>query len=725
MITGRIVGIIASGALGLLLIGCSPRSLEAGSDPAGNLLQNPGFENVDGNQPAGWTPEPRAAGKGEIRLVGSPVHSGARSLKLIPNLNNNQPGISGAPLAMGQGFPGESYRGKTLHIAGWLGAEGDASAVCGIYVLKKNGSVELVELSEHASGGKLAYHRDVLNVSTDRGIRFLVVNCHVDGTSGAGYFDDLYVGTAVPSEGPVTKSAPVPGLILAQVTLDPTRDIRPIPPALYGTNVEWIRNANGLYNPATNGLDRRLTGLARDLGVSLIRFPGGIFCDFYHWKNGVGPRASRPRSPHMPGSNETSPNNFGTDEALELARDLGAPLLITVNIVTGTPQEAVEWLQYIASRTGPGKAPPVTYWEIGNEQYVKGDEEYAKAGTMAPDEYARRFLKFAAALKSADPSAKVGLISDENYGRTIPHPYPNWTEQVLAQAASQADFVAVHNAYAPMVIDARGLSVRDVYTGLLAAPELVSQSLDRLSAMISRYDPQGRIKIAVTEWGPMFHLLPSSPYVDHVKTLGSALYAASVMRSFLLAPRVEAADFFKLSDLLFMGWIGKRQGAWIPNAPYYAFQLYTRHFGKVVVESTTQVPGFRSRTVGWVDAVANAPYLAVIASRSPDSKAAYLIAINRSLDQDVKMSVQVRHATPAPEGTAWILTGTGIDANTGTELPSAGSWARQASDDRNPRFYQGKPEEITFRSERVTGISRQFEYVVPKHSAVSLEFGIE
>jgi alpha-N-arabinofuranosidase len=716
-----ITGIVAACCLLPVLAGCSESSLQAHSDDSGNLLQNPGFELIKEKEAVGWTPETRAANKGQVQIANAPVHTGVHSLKLTPNQNNNQPGIAGMPLGAGQAFQADRFRGKKLYLSGWLGAEGGATAVAGIYALKKNGSVELVELTQAASNGKLVYLNDSLNVSNDRNISYIILNCHVDGTSGAAYFDDLYVGTSerpIPVSGRAEPSRPP---LAAEVIIHADRDIRPVPPTIYGTNVEWIRNANGLIDPRTKDLNDRMVTLTKDLGVGLLRFPGGIFCDFYHWKNGIGPLASRPVTLHMPGTNETSPNNFGTDEALMLSQRLGAPLLITVNIVTGTPPEAVEWLQYIRARTGPGKAPPVTYWEIGNENYIKGDAPYLQAATMGPDEYARRFTEFAHALKAADPSVKVGAISDENYGRKITPAYPNWTAQVLARTASLVDFIAVHNAYVPMVIDPRGLSVRDVYAGMLAAPELVGQSLRHITELIGRYDQTGRIKIAVTEWGPMFHILPSSPYVDHVKTLGSALYAASVMQTLLQAQRVEVADFFKLSDALFMGWIGNRQGNWIPNAPYFAFQLYTQHFGNVLVDSTTEVPGYRSRAVGWVDSVSNVPYLAVLASRSTDRKKLYLMAVNRNFDQDIPTTIQIHDAKPRGRGIAWILTGSGIDANTGTELPKGAAWARQAEDDRNPRFDKGQPNEIVVKSEEVSGIGPRFDYVVPKHSVISLE----
>jgi alpha-L-arabinofuranosidase len=707
-----------------ILAGCSQPSLGAGTDVSGNLLQNPGFEDANGNRATGWTPEARAANKGTIALVSSPVHEGSRALKLAPNQNNNVKGIAGAPLGIGQAFPADRFRGRTLYVTGWLGAEGGATAVTGLYALKKNGAVEFVELRQPASDGKLHHLSDALNVSDDRNIAYIILNCHAEGTSGAAYFDGLYLGTSPPETTvPPPEAAASP--LSAEVTIDAGRDLRTIPATLYGTNLEWIRNGNSLVDAKTGAFNDQLVSLTKDLGVTLLRFPGGIFCDFYHWKNGIGPLASRPVLPNMPGTNEKSANVFGTDEALELSRRLNAPLLITANIVTGTPAEAVEWLQYVHARTGPGKAPPVTYWELGNEQYIKGDEPYLKAATMTPDEYARRFIDFAKALKAADPSVKVGAISDETYSGSAKSPYPRWTEQVLAKTADLVDFVSVHNAYVPVLLDPHGLSVRDIYAGMLAAPELVAQSFERLSKTIARYDPNGRIKIAVTEWGPMFHLFPSSPFVDHVKTLGSALYAASVFQTFLRTGRVEEASFFKLSDLLFMGWIGNRQGNWIPNAPYYAFELYSRHFGNVLLSSSSQSPTFSTRTVGLVNAVPDAPYLAAIASRSSDRKKLYLVAVNRSFDRDVAISVEIKNARPESRGVAWLLSGTGIDANTGTELAMPEKWARQATDELNPRFYKGGPGEITFQHENVTGIGPRFPYTVPKHSAVSLEVTLE
>ena len=198
-------------------------------------------------------------------------------------------------------------------------------------------------------------------------------------------------------------------------------------------------------------------------------------------------------------------------------------------------------------------------------------------------------------MRAADPCIKIGAILDENYGASIPHAYSTWSEEVLPLVGQEVDFVSIHNGYAPAVVDPGDLDLETIYAAMLAAPVLIESSLERVSGKIQRLVPDraSEIKIAITEWGPFFHLVPESPYVDHIKTLGSGLYVASVLKMFIQSPQVEIANFFKLADALFMGWIGPRQGQWVPKAPYYAFQMYTQHFGEVLVQSETTSPAYK------------------------------------------------------------------------------------------------------------------------------------
>jgi alpha-L-arabinofuranosidase len=702
-----------------------------------NILQNASFEQENRGVPSGWTLEQKAAPKGRVSLSGNNAHSGQFSLKLEPNRKNTNWNLEQNPLGVGQGIATRQFRGNKLYLSGWMTAEGNATAIVAAVAL--GGKTPGVALLKQSSGqSSPVFHEDILMVPDDANI--LVVVCSVDGTSGAAYFDDVRLGpTALEGERSATPPPPPqergrrasarPGAepdsssLRAQVTVSADQDVRKIPITLYGMNIEWIWNANGIWNANLKRLDPDLIKLTRELKPSLLRFPGGIFSDFYHWRDGIGPQDRRPTTPHIMDSGDSSVHSFGTDEALAFADQTGSQLLITVNVGTGTAQEAADWVRYVNQRNRR-----VVYWEIGNELYVKGGHPGFVKTTMAPDKYARKFLEFARAMKSADPGIKIGAIGDENYGDMAPRSYGDWTSQVLRTAGQEMDFLAIHNAYAPQVIQDKGWPFRQVYAALLAAPIEIRRSIDTAARKVDELGGSRRaqMKLAVTEWGPYFQIDPSGHYVDHVKTLGSALYVASTLKVFLESPKTDVATGFKLSDELFQGWIGKRRGQWIPKAPYYALQMYTNHFGSVLVNSSTEAPTYNSRTVGLVDAQNSVPYLDIVASRSEDGRKLYVIGINKHFDSPIRASITLQGRRAAGDGIAWTLNGPSIDANTGTELFQAPKvkWASQVKDDVNSHFDSGSPDQVRITSNSLSVSGTAFEYEFPAHSVTSLEIPI-
>ena len=47
--------------------------------------------------------------------------------------------------------------------------------------------------------------------------------------------------------------------------------------------------------PNVNGYRKDLLEALQALKVPVLRWPGGCFADTYHWKNGIGPLADRPK----------------------------------------------------------------------------------------------------------------------------------------------------------------------------------------------------------------------------------------------------------------------------------------------------------------------------------------------------------------------------------------------------------------------------------------------
>src|SRR5215213_2825870 len=74
----------------------------------------------------------------------------------------------------------------------------------------------------------------------------------------------------------------------------------------------WVGESSPI--PNTRGIRNDVVAALKELRVPVLRWPGGCFADEYHWRDGIGPRASRPKriNTHWGGVIET--NAFGTHE---------------------------------------------------------------------------------------------------------------------------------------------------------------------------------------------------------------------------------------------------------------------------------------------------------------------------------------------------------------------------------------------------------------------------
>jgi alpha-N-arabinofuranosidase len=685
--------------------------LAAGSAAtAQNLVVNGDFAR-GGDPPPGWAKEPEAARKGQVRVAGG-------VLELAPNAANTTP--SAKPLGVGQAIDAASLAGRSLAVSVRLGLSAPATAaIVGLHALRADGAeIGRVQLRRTRPGPGLETFSEELVLPPGEVPKRLILYAVAEGLGGLAQFGAITV-----TAGQRPAAAGGGAAYAARVSVDAAAQGRAIPRALYGVNIEWWRNANGLWDEKANRLDPAPLALAAALRPSLIRFPGGFLGDHYDWRPATGPRGSRPAIPENPGEGRKVPPHFGTDELIEFANATGADLLLSANLGTGTARMAADWVRYLkdAQRRNPA-GPRVQFWEMGNELYGKGE---GPAVTLTPEAYVGKLRAFVPAMRAADPAIRVGAIGMENYATFPFNAYPRWNETVLKQAGELIDYFAVHNAYAPVGVPDRA-DPRDVYRALWAAPLMVAENLQTVAGQIRRFAPPGsaeRIRIAVTEWAPLFHVSPSSAWVDHSKTLGSALYVADILRVFIQNDRVDAAAFFKLNEPSFLGLMGARQGQWVPNATYYAFQLYTRHFGEKVVRSRSQAPTYDSVKAGIVPAMKAVPLLESVASLSADGETLFVMLINKSIDRRADVSLDVAGFDSAG-AVAHLLTGASPDSNTGTELPRVPGirWARQANvDERARHLDRGAPHEVSFTSAPLAATGRPISYSVPPHSVASLE----
>jgi len=90
----------------------------------------------------------------------------------------------------------------------------------------------------------------------------------------------------------------------ASLTVDPAFRIGEVDPRLYGSFVEHLGRCvdTGIYEPGHPAADEHgfrsdVGELVRELGVPIVRYPGGNCVSGYRWEDGIGPVATgRPGS---------------------------------------------------------------------------------------------------------------------------------------------------------------------------------------------------------------------------------------------------------------------------------------------------------------------------------------------------------------------------------------------------------------------------------------------
>src|ERR1035437_2274242 len=139
---------------------------------------------------------------------------------------------------------------------------------------------------------------------------------------------------------------------VARIYVDSRRTIAPLDRNLFGSFLEHLGRAiyEGIYEPGSklsdaNGFRTDVMKEVREMGVPIIRYPGGNFVSGYNWLDGVGPKQDRPRVLDK-AWNSLNTNQFGTNEYMQWCKAVGTLPLMGLNLGTGTPEQAAALLEY-------------------------------------------------------------------------------------------------------------------------------------------------------------------------------------------------------------------------------------------------------------------------------------------------------------------------------------------------------------------------------------------
>ena len=301
--------------------------------------------------------------------------------------------------------------------------------------------------------------------------------------------------------------------------------------------------------PNTGGIRTALVEAMKRIKAPVVRWPGGCFADSYDWRDGIGPRARRPRrtnfwvdAPEWPKGAPDGPWKFETeplrherilallpvDRRRSLSgREPAQPRRAAV-LRLGRVRQLARRFDHAAERRASGDAANrdpyrVRFWGIGNESWGCG-------GNFTPEEYAAEYRRFTAAVPRYGVDLKF-IASGANVDDF------NWTRGFFSKTREKGAglFNGIYgwglHHYAWnlglgktndwFAAKGDGLRFNDAeHYELLREADRMESLINQHWTIMGEYDRAHRVKLVVDEWGAWYkpgsevhpsHLWASSP----------------------------------------------------------------------------------------------------------------------------------------------------------------------------------------------------------------------
>jgi alpha-N-arabinofuranosidase len=459
------------------------------------------------------------------------------------------------------------------------------------------------------------------------------------------------------------------------ITLHTRFQIGEVDARIFGGFLEHMGRAvyEGVYDPDSahadeNGFRTDVVNALRRLDMTAMRYPGGNFASGYHWMDGVGPQEQRPTVRELAWQS-VEPNRFGSDEFIRLCRKVGWTPMITVNLGTGTPEEARNWVEYCncpagtryaGMRVSNGSAEPhaVKLWCLGNEM----DGPW-QLGHVPADQYAIRAQQAAKMMRDVDKS--IELVACGSCGVDLPT-YMEWDRQVLEYLGDLADYVSLH----------RYVGNRDGDTpDYLAITNAIDRQIEEMDAVCRFVRAKRRSKkrayLCFDEWNVWYKnrqmdgegkLAPH--LIEEIYNLEDALVVAGFLNSFIRhADVVKIANIAQIVNVIAP--LQTRGDEMLLQSIFYPFEMFSGRRDGVSLRPAIDGPTYEAKTNGpahYIDASA-------ILRPGSDGGKLHVFATNRCLDQPAVVRVKLVDHPIAALDNAELLTGPDAKAANSFEQP--------------------------------------------------------
>jgi len=467
---------------------------------------------------------------------------------------------------------------------------------------------------------------------------------------------------------------------MVRVYLDSRRVIAPLDRNLFGSFLEHLGRAiyEGVYDPGSklseaNGFRKDVISEIREMGVPIVRYPGGNFVSGYNWLDGVGPKESRPRVLDK-AWNAINTNQFGTNEFMAWCKAVGTEPLMGLNLGTGTPEAAAALVEYCNLDQGTewsdlrrkhGVAQPykVKRWCLGNEM----DGPW-QIGHMTATEYGMKAQDAARQMRYVDPSLQ--LIACGSSGPFMPT-YLEWDREVLEQCYDYVDGLSLHRYFTNAPADTGGDSSKFLAMNL-SMEQQIAETLAVCDLVRGHKRSPKQLWLSFDEWNVWYrarngdyangHHQEAPHLLEEVYNLEDALLVGGLLNSLLRnANRVKLACLAQLINVIAP--ISTNATGLLRQTIYYPYNWALQYARGSVLMALVESPTYEVVRMGQV------PYVDVAATINPKDGKVAIFVLNRDLAKPHVVEINWQDKAPGQVLVSAVLTGTDLKAFNTFESP--------------------------------------------------------
>jgi alpha-L-arabinofuranosidase len=420
---------------------------------------------------------------------------------------------------------------------------------------------------------------------------------------------------------------------------------------MFGTFVEHMGRCvyTGIYEPGHPTADDRgfrqdVLELTRELGPTIVRYPGGNFLSGYNWEDGVGPKDERPARLDLAWYT-TETNQFGTNEFMDWCKAANVEPMFAVNLGTRGPDAARHFVEYcnhpggtalsdLRRKHGYEQPHGIKFWCLGNEM----DGPWQICAKTA-EEYGRIAKETAKLMRLVDPSVQLAACGSSKHDMPS---YGAWEDTVLDHCFENVDFISLH-VYFENPHNSTAEFLGNIDQMDLFIKEIVAVA----DAVAARKHSHKRIMLSFDEWNVWYKARtmehkrvpgwPQAPrLIEEVYNFEDALAVGGALIVMMNnADRVKTACIAQLVNVI--GPIMTEPGgpAWRQTI-FFPFSHASKFAHGRVLRCAITTPTYKAVTFPEI------PYLCACVVHDDATGQTAIFALNRHLSEEQEISIELR-----------------------------------------------------------------------------------